>query len=137
ERALFGILAERCRDVLIRGNHVHGTGDPAMGLRGDGVRLWETQSSRIEGNYVADVRDVVVWYSSDNHIADNTIVRSRYGAHTMYSHRNVIERNTMLDNTVGLFVMYSQGIRIADNLFARSSGAAGIGLGVKESGDLD
>ncbi|GIW73097.1 MAG: copper ABC transporter substrate-binding protein [Planctomycetota bacterium] len=135
-RALFGILAEQCEELSVRGNHVSGTAAEALGMRGDGIRLWETRHSRIEGNLVRDSRDVVVWYSSDNRIADNTVVRGRYGTHFMYSHGNEVVNNRYLDNVVGLFVMYSRQVRIEGNLLARARGAAGMGLGVKESGEL-
>ncbi|HEX5054470.1 MAG TPA: nitrous oxide reductase family maturation protein NosD [Planctomycetota bacterium] len=133
---LFGILVERCNRATVRGNTVIGTGLPAMGLRGDGIRLWETNDSEVVGNTVRDSRDVVVWYSSRNHLADNTVTGSRYGTHFMYSHDNVCEHSRYVGDEVGIFVMYSHGIVLRRNLLARSGGAAGIGIGLKESGDI-
>ena len=134
--SLFGILVERCQRATIRGNTVIGTGLPAMGLRGDGIRLWETTDSQVTDNEVRDSRDVVVWYSSRNHLARNRVTRSRYGTHFMYSHENVVEDSYYVDDEVAVFVMYSHGIDLRRNLFARSGGAAGIGLGLKEAGDI-
>ncbi len=133
---LFGVLAERCERVTLRGNLVLGTGLPAMGLRGDGIRLWETNDSLVEGNVVRDSRDMVVWYSSRNHLVDNAVSGSRYGTHFMYSHQNVVERCRYVGCEVGVFVMYSHDITIRQCLLARSGGAAGIGLGLKESGNV-
>ncbi len=134
--ALFGILVEKCTRAIVRGNTVVGTGLPAMGLRGDGIRLWETNDSLVEGNTVTDSRDMVVWYSSRNRLVDNTVTRSRYGTHFMYSHENVVEDSRYVENEVGVFVMYSRDITLRRNLLARSGGAAGIGIGLKEAGNI-
>jgi nitrous oxidase accessory protein len=134
--AVFGILTERSRGVSLRGNHVVGTGGPALGMRGDGIRLWETQESLIEDNRVEASRDLVVWYSSRNRLRRNTVTAGRYGTHFMYSHDNVVEDNRFLGNEVGLFIMYSRNISLRGNLLADATGAAGIGLGVKESGNI-
>jgi nitrous oxidase accessory protein len=81
-------------------------------------------------------RDVVLWYASRNRIARNRIQDGRYGAHLMYSHGNQIEDNSFIGNVTGLFVMYSRDVGVRGNLIADSGGAAGIGLGLKESGNL-
>ncbi len=135
-KANFGILLEQVKRATVRGNHVVGIGGPALGLRGDGIRLWETYDSSIEGNRVERSRDVVVWYSSRNVLKDNEVRDSRYGTHFMYSHDNRVEGSRYLDNEVGIFVMYSRRITLDGNTLLGASGAAGMGLGMKESGDL-
>lgn len=134
--AVYGVLVEQSQRVQVIGNHVRGDRDAAMGLRGDTIRLWETRDSVIENNFVEDGRDVVVWYSSHNRIEDNRIVRGRYGAHFMYSHDNVVRRNELRGGVVGVFAMYSRGLVIEDNVIADASGAAGMGIGIKESGNV-
>ncbi|HWV38085.1 MAG TPA: nitrous oxide reductase family maturation protein NosD [Vulgatibacter sp.] len=135
--ATFGILVERSKRVTIRGNHVVGDRRKALGLRGDGIRLWEAHGCLIEGNLVEASRDMVIWYSTDTTLLENTVVDGRYGSHLMYSHRSHVLRNRYVGNTVGVFVMYSREVDLRENLLADSAGAAGIGLGVKESGNLD
>jgi nitrous oxidase accessory protein len=134
--ALFGILVQLSRRAVVRGNRVLGTGQPAMGLRGDGIRLWETTDSVVAHNEVRDCRDVVVWYSSKNRIEGNRVSGCRYGTHFMYSHDNDVADNRYVDDVVGVFVMYSHDVRLRRNLLARAGGAAGIGIGLKESGNL-
>ncbi|HEY8153951.1 MAG TPA: nitrous oxide reductase family maturation protein NosD [Myxococcota bacterium] len=134
--AVFGILVERATNATVRGNHVLGGAGQTLGLRGDGIRLWETYDSTIEDNRLEDSRDVVLWYASRNRVAGNRIERGRYGAHLMYSHDNQLVGNRFIGNVTGLFVMYSRDVEIRDNVFADSGGAAGMGLGVKESGNL-
>jgi nitrous oxidase accessory protein len=135
--ALFGVLVEQSRRVRVRGNEIEGDPSKPLGLRGDAIRLWEVRESLVEGNRVRHARDVVVWYSPGNRLVGNRVESGRYGTHFMYSHDNVVERNRYERNVVGIFVMYSRGIRIRQNLLALSAGAAGIGLGAKESGNLE
>jgi nitrous oxidase accessory protein len=134
--AMFGILVDNGVHVQIVGNRVHGGRDPAVGLRGDTIRLWETTGSVVEANVVEDGRDLVVWYSRGNRIVGNEVRRGRYGLHFMYSHDNDVGHNRLLDGTVGIFVMYSRGLDIHDNLIAGAGGAAGIAIGLKESGNI-
>jgi len=136
KESLFGILVERCKRATVRGNTVIGTGLPAMGLRGDGIRLWETTDSVVADNTVTDSRDVVVWYSSRNRLSNNTVTGSRYGTHFMYSHENVVEDSHYVDDEVAVFIMYSRDIVLRRNLLAKAGGSAGIGLGLKEAGNI-
>jgi nitrous oxidase accessory protein len=136
ENALFGILAERANRVRIAGNEIAGISTSTLGLRGDAIRLWEVRHSRVEGNRVRDARDIVAWYAPENVFAGNEIERGRYGIHFMYSHGCRVERNRFDRNVVGVFVMYSQGVEIVGNEMLRAAGAAGMGIGAKESGRL-
>jgi nitrous oxidase accessory protein len=136
ENAAFGLLIEKSNRATIIDNLVQGPDEGPLGLRGDGIRLWETRDSVVRGNRMIGGRDMVIWYSSDNTLVENTVVRSRYGTHFMYSHGNRVERNRYLDNVVGIFIMYSRNIILRENLLARSSGPGGMGLGIKESGNL-
>ncbi len=134
--AMFGIMVERATRATVRGNNVQGDASQPLGLRGDGIRLWETYDSTVEDNLLQDSRDVVLWYASRNRVAGNRIERGRYGAHLMYSHGNQIVGNRFVGNVTGLFVMYSRDVEIRGNVFADSGGAAGMGLGLKESGNV-
>jgi nitrous oxidase accessory protein len=136
ERATFGILVERARRATVRGNLVRGDARQPLGLRGDGIRLWETSDSVVEDNTVADSRDLVVWYSPRNLLRGNRISGSRYAAHLMYSHGCTVEDNRSVGNVVGVFAMYVRGGAIRRNLLAGAAGAAGMGIGLKDSGDL-
>ncbi len=134
--ALFGLVAEQSYGVVFDGNRVVGDAAAPEGLRGDGIRLWEVRGASVVRNRLEHSRDIVVWYSPGNLIADNTMVGSRYGAHFMYSSDCVVLGNHFRDNIVGVFVMYSRNIAIRDNVFADNTAADSMGLGVKESGDL-
>jgi nitrous oxidase accessory protein len=134
--ALFGIVVEQSTGARVVGNHVLGLAELPVGIRGDGIRLWEVRRSLVAGNRLEDSRDILVWYSPGNRITGNAVVRSRYATHFMYSDDCVVDSATYLQNVVGVFVMYSRGITLRDNLVADNAAADGMGLGVKESGDL-
>lgn len=134
--ALFGVTVEDARRVSVRGNVITGTGERDLGLRGDAIRFWEVRDSEIVGNLVTDSRDIVVWYSPGNRVCGNFVESGRYGTHFMYSHRNTAEGNTYLGNLVGIFVMYSDTVEVRANRMAFADPAGGMGLGVKESGEL-
>jgi nitrous oxidase accessory protein len=134
--AVYGILVERARRVTIRGNRVRGDATRPSGVRGDTIRLWETHDSRVEANRVEDGRDVVVWYSRGNRVVGNQVVRGRYGTHLMYSHDNLVADNRYLDGVVGVFVMYSRGVTLRRNVVAGAGGAAGLAIGLKDSGNV-
>lgn len=136
KNAMFGLTLEKATRVILRGNQIDGDRAEAMGLRGDAIRLWEVRESLVENNVIHDGRDVVVWYSPHNVVRGNWVQRGRYGTHFMYSSDCTVEGNTYLDDVVGIFVMYSHNIHIEHNVLAGAAGSAGMGLGVKESGNL-
>lgn len=132
EDNLFGITFEACHSCLLEGSFVRGP-NVHESLRGDGIKLWEAHDSIVRRNHVERVRDVVVWYSRHVVCEDNTVKDSRYGTHFMYAHDGVARRSTLRDNVVGVFVMYSSRLHIEDNVLAGAHGAAGVGIGFKES----
>jgi nitrous oxidase accessory protein len=136
ENAVFGILVERASRVRVIGNRIEGSRDPATGLRGDTIRLWETRDSVIADNTIEGGRDLVVWYSRGNAIRGNRVRGARYGLHFMYSHDNQVRGNELVGVVVGVFVMYSRGLEIADNLIANAAGAAGMAIGLKDAGNI-
>ena len=136
ENTVYGIVVEKSERVALIGNALHGDPGSALGLRGDTIRVWETHGSVIDGNVVEDGRDIVIWYSSGNHVTNNRILRGRYGAHFMYSHDNVVRGNELRGGVVGVFAMYSRGQVLEDNTIVDATGAAGMGIGLKESGNV-
>ncbi len=134
--ALFGIVVEQSEGVTIAANQVFGLADLPVGVRGDGIRLWEVRHSLIVGNHLEDSRDILVWYSPGNRITHNTVVGSRYATHFMYSDDCVVDSADYRQNIVGVFVMYSRGVTLVGNTIADNAVADGMGLGVKESGNL-
>lgn len=132
---LFGIRYAQCASCSIERVHVVGR-DDLVGLRGDGIKIWESDDVLVRDTLVERSRDVVVWYSRRATIEDLRVTGSRYGTHFMYAHDGVVRRGRFERDLVGVFVMYSGGIRIEDSTLAGARGAAGMGVGFKESDDV-
>ncbi|HSO34172.1 MAG TPA: nitrous oxide reductase family maturation protein NosD [Labilithrix sp.] len=129
---LFGVSLEACKQCVVERAHVVGFGDEAE-LRGDGIKLWEANDSVVRGCLVEHARDLVVWYTRRATVEDTVVTGGRYGAHFMYAHDSVVRRSHFERNVVGIFVMYSMRLRVEENVLAGARGAAGIGLGFKDS----
>lgn len=134
---LFGVTSQKVDQLTVRDTTIRCRSKRALGMRGDGIRLWETRRSRIAHNELDECRDLVVWYSPENVIEGNRVSSGRYGTHFMYSSRNIITNNAYVGNVVGIFVMYSRNMLIDSNILADAAGSAGVGLGLKESGNLE
>lgn len=132
EETLFGVSLHECRRCVLERVHVQGWGDDTE-LRGDGVKLWESNDSVVRGSVIDRSRDVVVWYTRRAVLEDNVVTGGRYGTHFMYAHDCVVRRSRFERDVVGVFVMYSMRLRVEENVLAGARGAAGVGLGFKDS----
>lgn len=132
EETLFGLSLQACKTCLVEGVHVLGWGDDAE-LRGDGIKLWESNDSVVRRSVVERSRDVVVWYTKRATVEDLVVTGGRYGTHFMHGNDAVVRNSRFEGNVVGIFVMYSKNLRLEDNILAGARGAAGVGLGFKES----
>lgn len=136
EDVLFGVFLSLSPDSVIR-NTVIGAKDLEPGRRGDGLRLWESPRTVIEGNVVEGGRDSVAFYSDDIVVRGNTFTSGRYGLHFMYASGALVEGNVFAGNSVGAYVMYSDGVVFRDNVVVGSAGPSGYGLGLKDSDDTE
>ena len=134
EDVLFGVYLRRAPEGVVRGNSIHGK---LLDLprRGDAVRVWYSDGTRILDNEIFDSRDVVLWYSSDLTVEGNTVRYGRYGLHFMYCDDARIEGNVLADNSVGAFLMYSRRLRLLGNVLVGNRGPSGYGIGLKDMDD--
>ena len=136
DNALFGIDLQQSKNNIVRNNHI--SSKPfELGIRGDAIRLWYSFNNKITDNVIRNSRDMVVWYSRDNLIARNDARGGRYSLHFMYSQYNEVIGNHYEDNSVGIFLMYSDSVQIKNNYIAHANGATGMGIGFKETSDVD
>lgn len=133
ENTLFGIYLKNSEDIIIKGNVILGDEREPFQFRGDGIRLWYSRRVMIEKNYMENMRDMVIWYSSDVKTIGNYVINSRYGLHYMYSDGNILEGNEFYGNVVGAFLMFSKQILIRKNVFGSSKYLTGIGVGFKDA----
>lgn len=132
EDVLFGIHLKQTTDVLIRKNQIRGKAF-ALGMRGDGIRLWNSHSTRIEDNHFQRARDLTFINSPDNRITGNRFVDGRYGMHIVFSPRLVIERNFLSNTGTGIIVLYSRDLALRGNHVEHALTGGGAGIVFKES----
>lgn len=135
DNCLFGIDLKKSNSNIVRRNTIRSKPFD-LGTRGDGLRLWYSNKNLIEANTIEDSRDMVAWYSNDNHYLNNVGRRSRYSIHFMFAANNLIEGNRFYDNAVGVYIMYSGGGAIRNNVFSHANGPTGMAVGFKEASDV-
>ncbi len=133
---LFGIDLQQSKNNIVRDNRISSK-DVDLGVRGDAIRLWYSFNNKITDNVIRNSRDTVVWYSRDNLIARNDARGGRYSLHFMYAQYNEVVENHFENNSVGIFVMYSDGVHLKNNYIAHATGATGMGIGFKETSDVE
>jgi nitrous oxidase accessory protein len=133
EETLFGIDVFWSEGGLIKHNEITSIKHKPKGLKGDAIRFWYSKHNLAQENYWHDVRDMVVWYSSDNQFIGNIGNNNRYSIHFMYSHNNQISHNHFSNSSVGIFLMYSEQTIMNNNLIENSQGVTGMCLGMKET----
>jgi nitrous oxidase accessory protein len=136
DNCLFGVDLQQSENNIIRRNRI--SSKPVeLGVRGDSVRLWYSFRNKITDNVIRDSRDMVVWYSADNIIARNDSRNGRYSLHFMYSRFNEVDSNHYENNSVGIFLMYSDSVVVKNNYIAYANGPTGMGIGFKETSDVE
>ena len=136
DNCMIGIDLKQSNRNIVRANHIRSK-SLDLAMRGDAIRLWYSYDNVVEGNDIADSRDMVAWYSSRNIFRNNVSRRSRYSLHFMFANDNVVEDNRFYDNTVGVYMMYTERVHVRRNVISHANGAAGMALGFKESSDSD
>jgi len=135
DNCLFGVDLQQSENNIVRRNSISSKNEE-LGMRGDAIRLWYSFFNKITDNTISNSRDMVVWYSKNNIIHNNKISGGRYGLHFMYSQFNDVQFNEYYNNSVGIFLMYSDSVVVKNNIVSHATGAAGIGIGFKETSDV-
>lgn len=128
---LFGIDLRMAPGSTVKGNRVGGK-NLDVARRGDGIRLWRSDDTLVEGNIIHDGRDAILWYSENVIIRGNTAFNCRYGFHLMFSNNVIIEENELTKNSVGVYLMYSTVVEMRRNRLIGNRGPSGYGIGFKE-----
>jgi len=133
ENCLFGIDVFWSTNGLIIHNDITSINSKTKGMRGDAIRLWYSKNVTVQENFWHEVRDMVVWYSSENKFIGNKGDGNRYSLHFMYSHKNQVSHNYFSNSSVGTFLMYSEETIVNNNLFEGMQGVTGMCIGMKET----
>ncbi len=129
---LFGIHLKSAPGSVVRDNTVTST-DLPLTERGDGVHVYQSSGTLVQGNHLSAGRDMIAFFSDDVVVRDNTVEGGRYGLHLMYADRALVEGNRIWRNLTGVYVMYSKDVVVRDTVLAYSDGPSGYGLTSKES----
>ncbi|MGO1119957.1 nitrous oxide reductase family maturation protein NosD [Rhodovibrionaceae bacterium A322] len=114
---LIGVYLKGPKDALVRGNRISGRKDLRINERGNGVQLWNTPGSVVEGNDIRQGRDgIFVTTSKRNAFRNNHFQDLRFAVHYMYTHRSEISGNISRGNHVGYAIMFSDRLDIRGNL---------------------
>lgn len=134
EDVLFGIHVKQGRGNRIVGNRVRGK-PLGEGLRGDGLRLWNSRNNLIDGNRFERVRDLTFANSPDNVVTGNVLRDGRYGMHFIFSPGARVERNDIAHTSTGIVILYSPKMTLRGNSLAHVAGGGGACITFKESGE--
>ncbi len=132
EDVLFGISLHRTTGSVVRANRIRSRAVDSAD-RGDGLRLWYSTGNRIEGNDIAQIRDVTVTNSPRNRFTGNTIRDSRRAFNFLFSHRSLVDRNHLENNSTGIIALNSDGLIIRNNRVVHAMDASGAGIALKET----
>jgi nitrous oxidase accessory protein len=131
---LFGIHVRQGNRNRIAGNRITGKELP-LGMRGDGLRLWNSRHNLIERNRLRRVRDLTFANYPDNRIVGNSLRDGRYGMQFIFSPHTLVEGNDLANTGTGIVALYSAGLTIRGNRIAHVLEGGGAGIAFKESGD--
>lgn len=126
ENNLIGVYLKGPEDAVVRGNVILGSTHHRVNDRGNGVHLWNTPGSRVEGNDIRHGRDgIFVTTSHHNTFRNNRFRDLRFAIHYMYTHDSEIIGNESINNDVAWALMFSDRLLVANN---RSRGDRDRGL---------
>jgi len=117
DKNLIGVYLKGPENAQVRGNTIIGRQDLRMNERGNGIQLWNTPGSVIEGNDVRFGRDgIFVTTSRNNTFRDNRLQDLRFAIHYMYTNDSEVSGNISRGNHSAYALMFSNSLQIHGNL---------------------
>ncbi len=134
----FGVYLQRAKQCVIARNDLAGA-TRRQTLGGNGIHVWQSDSTRVIGNRVRGHRDGIYFeFATRGTVRENVSEgNQRYGLHFMFSDDCAYEANTFQHNESGVAVMYTHRVRMVGNTFAKNWGGAAYGLLLKEISDSE
>lgn len=112
----FGIWVDGAKDVRIVDNHIQGNPQVRSQDRGNGIHLFNTSGTVVEGNEVVGTRDgIYIDTSNHNVLRNNSMHDLRYGIHYMYSYHNEVIDNRTEHTRTGYALMQSKYLTVKGN----------------------
>jgi len=114
---LIGVYLKGPEDARVSNNTIIGSRNPHVNDRGNGVQLWNTPGSIVEGNDISFGRDgIFVTTSRNNIFRANRFQDLRFAVHYMYTNNSTVQDNVSRGNHVGYALMYSNQLIVRNNL---------------------
>ena len=133
DEVFFGIHVRGGNRNRIRDNRVTGK-DLSLGLRGDGLRIWNGHDNEIADNDFRRVRDLTLANSPDNRVINNGLADARYAMHIVFSPRTRVEGNHIERTGTGIVALYSTDLVVRGNRISHALDGGGAAITFKDSG---
>ena len=133
DEVFFGIHVRGGDRNRIRDNRVTGK-DLSLGLRGDGLRIWNGHHNEVAGNDFRRVRDLTLANSPDNRVINNGLADARYAMHIVFSPRTRVEGNRIERTGTGIVALYSTDLVVRGNRISHALDGGGAAITFKDSG---
>jgi nitrous oxidase accessory protein len=133
---LHGIDVHGGRDAMVRDNTIEGTQNPRMNDRGNGIYVWNSPGTVVEGNSVRWGRDGIFSNTSRDGTYRNNLFRDlRFAVHYMYTNNSEVSGNVSIGNHLGYAIMFSNKVILRDNL-SLADQSHGVMLNYTNSSDV-
>ncbi|SHE96558.1 nitrous oxidase accessory protein [Litoreibacter ascidiaceicola] len=114
---LHGVDVHGGHDAQVRGNVIEGTQQFRMNDRGNGIYVWNSPGTLVEGNTVRWGRDGIFSNTSRKGIYRNNLFRDlRFAVHYMYTNDSEVSGNVSIGNHLGYAIMFSNKVVLKNNL---------------------
>jgi nitrous oxidase accessory protein len=114
---LHGVDVHGGRDTLVRGNTIEGRQHHRMNERGNGIYIWNSPGTVIEGNDIRWGRDGIFSNASRKGTYRGNLFRDlRFAVHYMYTHDSTVAGNVSIGNHLGFAIMFSDRVVLENNL---------------------
>jgi nitrous oxidase accessory protein len=114
---MHGIDVHGGQDSAVLANDIVGLRGPRMNERGNGIYVWNSPGTLLEGNSIRFGRDGIFSNASKNSFYRNNVMRDlRFAVHFMYTRNTEVSGNISIGNHLGFAIMFSDRTKILNNL---------------------
>jgi nitrous oxidase accessory protein len=114
---MHGIDVHGGHDTMVLRNEIVGLQNQRMNERGNGIYVWNSPGTRLEGNSIRYGRDGIFSNTGKNNFFRNNIMRDlRFAVHFMYTRNTEVSGNISIGNHLGFAIMFSDRAKILNNL---------------------
>ncbi len=133
---MHGVDVHGGHDTVVRGNVIEGRQNQHMNERGNGIYVWNSPGTVVEGNSVRWGRDGIFTNASRKGTYRGNLFRDlRFAIHYMYTHDSEVSGNISIGNHLGFAIMFSDRVVVKDNL-SLGDREHGLMLNFANSGDI-